>query len=406
MFERFSVFRQKPIEIKLDEVPQFLSGRFEREGMELDARLSGNFQYVKACAEELKNVANQMIQKSSPKRYANIVKDKFCEKLLQKISDLLSYGASDRKEFLMLSDSVVQSVNDINIKEFRHLAEFKGDMQKVAEKIRVMEEKIKASRKILDASPVRGVEEIKGDVSKIFSLQNSVTSISNEIEDLKKSVEPLETRILTEQKNVELKNEDLSRYAGKRIEIRNLEKTSDDIRQKITNEFAGLDRCMKKFVYYGELTKEETNILKQYISDPGTAFLGGDERMVIRQIFDAMESYHDRVMIELDERKLEKLHDVIRHFDLLRELKEHHRQVRQKVHESEDQFNEFIEPIVQSLKVSHTEIADLEKELGGIKNRITAKTVERQMIERQIADMRNKMQVGISLLLNSQVKLA
>lgn len=408
MFERFRIFRHETTELKLADIPDFLADKFKHEKNEAESRLSSSVQEIRKNFIALKDIAIQMKSKSSPNRYANMLKDKFCDKAIHVINDLPSPSNhyEDMRRFTDMAHKATNAIGDMGIKEFKHLHAFQEDMTKVAEKIRFLETGINYSNKLVNNSEFEKSENAKNDVLSVLETKKRLDEIETEISGLEKSLQPVNNIIADEKRKIEEANSQLARYASERLQIRDFEKSLENIKQQVDNEFSGMDRIMKKFVYFGELTKEETHMLKEYIKDPGIAFLLHDGNNVLRPVLDAMHDYKDRQMIDLDSRKLEKLKDLIRQFDFLVELRKHYHDTNRKKEECEDRLDKKTEPIKQGIRISMQEISSKEKELSAIESKINSGRTEKKQVERRMLDVRNKLELNLSELLGSQIRIA
>lgn len=407
MFERFRLFRQEPKEVTIDDLTNFLNDNFKDEKKEVESKLGSIAQEIGSNFTSVKNIATELKTKSSPNRYANVLKDKFCDKIIQTV-DSLRLNSSDydsMKEFVRLAHASMQSIGSMGLKEFKHLHAFRDDMSKIAEKMKVLEYNMKSASKIIQDSRLSKIDTIKSDTDEIFRMRKKIDHANKEILEMAKSKQPINDAIEQEKRRIEETNSQLAEYAAERLKIRELEKSLENIKQQVNHEFAGMDRIMKKFVYFGELTKEQIGVLKEYIKEPGTTFLEKDENNLIRSILDAIHGYKDKEMIDLDERKLEKLKDIIRQSDFLLGLRDHYKDVRQKKEDMENQLVEKSEPLKQSIKLSMMEIANREKELGTLRSKIDSKNIEKNLLEKQLIDIRSRIELNLSNLLGNQIRL-
>lgn len=264
MFERLGIFRQKQTDIKFGDLQAFLRERFESEEKDLEAKLASNVDEIKKVSSELKATALKLKSNSSQDKYSSSIKDRFCDKLVENVDMLLSSGSNNRK-LVDLSENVVKSAGDINMKEFRHLSKFREDMSKIAEKVKIIEEKIKASRKFISNSRLTAVDSIKDCISFIDASQKNIKNIDEEIERLRSDIDTINKTCEVERINCNSLNEKLSSFEAEKTGMQNIERDMENIRQKINAELSGLERPMKKFMYYGDLTKEEQKILKDLI---------------------------------------------------------------------------------------------------------------------------------------------
>ncbi len=399
----FRIFKQKETEVKLEDVPKFLNEKFKQEYHDIDGRINANVSDIKKNLAALRELAKELATKSSPHKYANTVKNKFCEKLLDNIDKVLTDNSTEWNAVLSLSREVVYNASDINLKEFRHLTDFKDDMSKISEKIRHAEDKIKASTKMLSESKVDKINVIKNNVMHVHDIKDKTMQLGDDIKNLERSIGMAEEDINIERNNLMNMKRDLE-SSYDRSKINALEASANDLKQKIGNEFSGLDRVFKKFIYYGDITKDEISILKHYSSDPAESFIH-DKENSMRGVLDAINSYRDKDEIELDQRKLNKLHQLIRGFDFLMELRRQYDAMIGKIRDYENEIDVKSEPVRAAIKESTQRTLEIEKEISKMRDDLDSKAGEKKRLENEIVLTKNKVEISLAALSGSNIKV-
>ena len=273
-----------------------------------------------------------------------------------------------------------------------------------AEKMRLLETRIAYANKSIISGQSHKIDKIIGRTQKINENRSHISNIEQSIVQIKETSGILDKSIEEMQQKITAMNEDFKKYAEDRIKLREIEKTQEDIEHKIDGEFSGLGRVMKKFLYYGELTKEESNILQDYIKDSGAAFLS-DTSNIISSILDKLYSYRDRNTIDMDESRHEKVKDLIRHIKVLQELRSKHKYLQEEKNKVEAEFEKQTAPIVKEIKFINISISDKQRELGLMKSKTQSMIVEKQMLEKEILASLSSIEFELTELLGRNVRI-
>jgi len=406
MFEKFRLFKAEPLEIRLDELPLFLLGKFERERKDIESRLASRVKEISDNFSAIRDSAYALKSKSSSNTYANIIKNRFCDKVIKSSGiSCPASGYDEMREFISESAEIIRGVSGISMKELRHLHAFQEDMAKIAARIRLIEENVNYANKLIKDSTISKINGIKSDVERIKSSMQKIGELKKMSEDLEKRSVEIGNIIANHRIAFESTNAKLSEYAAKRIGTRELEKKMEDIRQKIDNEFSGLDRTLKKFLYFGEMPKSEAANVKAYIKNPAEAFLEADEQNMIRQVLEDINNYRDKSVIDLDERRHEKVKELLRRFDFLVELRVYYKDLSKKREDEEKELDKQLQPLLAEIKEINANIDLKEKEIGVIKSRLASNSAKIRMLEKEIADTKNKIEMSASLLLDKDIRL-
>jgi seryl-tRNA synthetase len=133
-------------------------------------------------------------------------------------------------------------------------------------------------------------------------------------------------------------------------------------------------------------------------------FLNSD-LSILRNIFESLDKYKDRKEIELDERKLPKLHEIIRHMDFLAELKSHYNELIKNMEEAQAALKEKMEPVIIEIKKSENELSRLKKESDEVNSRIMMLSGEKKYLESLISEKHANIEVKVSFITSSQIKI-
>ncbi len=331
MFER--LFRKQDLGLKLEQVSEYLDKEFSSQKEELEVKLRSYVQEIRDIFQQLEDAINLLSTKTSPATYTNTVKQRFCIKANEHI--IVAKGFSgNNKEFIKTASESMRVIGEFKLKDFRHLQAFRDDMGKVAEKIRLLETRINYANKAITSTQTAKMDRINERLNTIKENKSSISNIEESLKKITASSSVLSNTLSETQQKMNVMNEEFSKYAEERVKLRGVEKAQGEIKQRLDSEFAGLGRVMKKFLYYGDLTKAETNVLQDYIKDPGTAFLS-DSYNTIFSIIDKLYAYRDRKTIDMDESKYEKIKDLMRHKKILQGLRQKFQDLNEEKRQAE-----------------------------------------------------------------------
>lgn len=407
VFKGFGFFKAGPSEMKMSELPLFLLGKFDQQRRDLENKLA-------AAAADITNQFRavnvhilELSQKSSQQTYANTIKNKFCEKSIESIQKLPEYSGTyeSLKKFIAAAGDTMHIIGGMNLKEFRHLHAFRDDMSKIAEKIKSLESEIGFANKLMRESVLARIDDINQSVTKVEELKKSLKRKDAEIGEAKADFARAKDAVTAVTGGVEDLNRKFSEYAAEKTRIKDQDRKADGISQRVDSEFSGMDRIFKKFLYFGNLSKEENNLLKDYIASPGYTFLEKDEKSEIRAILDQIYYFRDRNLIELDESKRGKVEDLIRHFAVLLELRDQYRQAKQSKEFLEREFESKMEPIMKEIRERTGEIDSRQKEVGAMEMKLKTKEIERRVAEKEIENTKNRIELSMTQLLNRNMKI-
>lgn len=401
MFERF--FRKQGLELNIGQVSGYIDKEFATQKDELETRLKSYAQEIQDAFRQVEEFVLVLQSKSSQNRYANTVKQKFCEKSIEAISSVKSFSGTN-KDLIKVATSSIRTIADLNLKDFRHLHSFREDMTKIAEKVKLLETRVNYANKAVSAASVARVDRIADRIGKISENRASVANIEKLTEDIRQASGILAADISDMQKKMNEMSTDLSRQTVDKIKLRSLELEQHSIGRRIGNEFAGLDRVMKKFLYYGDLTKDESHMMQGYIKDPGPTFMS-DSSNVISSILEKLYSYRDRKTIEMDEPKHEKIKDLIRHMKVLKELREKYGQIEQEKAQLEIDYESRTDPVLKEIKSLRLQAAEKQRELNSMQARMQSLVAEKQVMERETSSILATLESELSELLNRSVKI-
>jgi chromosome segregation ATPase len=401
MFER--LFKKQDVEVKLEEVPEYLSREFASQMNDLEVKLKSYAQEIRDIFQQVETIIDLLATKTSANTYANTVKQRFCAKASESIALVKSFSGSN-KDFIKAAHESMHTIGELNLKDFRHLHSFRDEMTKTAEKMKLLDTRINYASKAIASSQSQKIEKIISRVSRVMENRSSISSIEHFLNQVKETSIALDKSIADVQQKLAAMNMEFTKYAEDRIKLRTLEQQQHELEQHIDNEFSGLSRVMKKFLYYGDLTKAETRALQDYIKDAGMAFLS-DADNVISSILDKLYAYRDRTAIEMNESKHEKVKDLIRHMKILQELRQKYEQLEKDKKAVEAEFENRTLPIVKEIRFLNSEMSDKQRELGLLKSRMQSMQTEKQTLEREILTSINSLEFDLSEILSKNVKI-
>lgn len=377
MLGRFKLFRQERQEIRSEDLGFMLLGKFEREKRDIERKLSSACNSAKKQFKALEYDIIRLGEKAA-QGYASIVKDKFCENALSAIKSLppCSDNYHSMKNFTEISHETVNSISGLNIKEFRHLHAFAGDMGAIAEKIRLLESDIRYAHGLISASPMKNVDEINSLLLELKESESAHAAAEAEIDDLKKSIQMLKSFVRDDEAKISDLESGMIRHLEEKTKIRQLQKEMNFIKQKIDNEFSGLSRPMKKFLYYGDLSKNQALLLGDYIKSASDAFIDKDENGEIKEILEAMHRFRNRDSIDMDEERIERVEEIIRRFSFLLELREKYFLNNNAAGRMEEDMRIATEPIEKEIKELAENAESRRREMHSIESAIREKESE------------------------------
>ncbi|MCX6815733.1 MAG: hypothetical protein NT120_02690 [Candidatus Aenigmarchaeota archaeon] len=402
----FNFFKSEPLKIKIEELPSFLTSKFEREKTDAESKLQPKVQNAYAALLAIKTLTTNLSTKSSNNEYADRIKKKFCEKVAESMNSLSQPRQTfeDTRNDLSNYYEIMHVIESINMKEFRHLQAFKDDMTKIAVQIKIVENNINHANKVVSESVMTKVLEVQRNIEKILSLRQNTEEIRKEQEILNQKLDETNTNLHQLETMLDSVSQKLAEYAEKRAATKDIEIKIKGIDYKIESEFSGLDRPLKKFLYFGEMTKHEAEKVKEYIQSPSAAFLS-DEKNIIRLLLEAMHNYKDKKVIDLEWGKEEKVKDLLRNMEFLLELRNHYFFLLKQKEEKEAEFEKSLQPILSETRSINADIDARKREGNEIKKRLASIIVEQQMTEKEIKNLTTKTTLLAATILDRDVSL-
>jgi hypothetical protein len=403
---KIRLFKSEPEEMKINEVGMILLGKFEREKRDLENKLADTVKDLNIQFKEIEALIVLLREKTTPETYANTVKNKFCAKSIEALADLSDYSETydSLKKFVSKSNETVRIIGGLDMKEFRHLHAFSDDMAHIAEKIRLLESGLNFANKIISDSVMLKIDKIKDMISKMDDLGAGVKIADDESVETREFIESLKGMIKIGEENIDALNRKFSEYTGDKIRLRDIDRSSDLIRQKIEAEFSGLDRVFKKFLYFGDLSKMDSLLLNNYIRSPGQAFLE-DRENTIKGILDSLYRFKNRDIIDMDDGKFSHVEGLLKRFQTLLDLRDQYDETNRKKSDLEKEFSDQLEPVAKEMKASLADLEHRRKELATLEAKLRSYDTEKRVAVQEIEDTRNNLELSLSKLLNRDVKL-
>jgi chromosome segregation ATPase len=401
MFER--LFKKQDVELKVEDVPAYLDREFSAQKAELDVKLKSYSHEILDLFLQIESVINSLSAQESKDKYANTVKNRFCTSVVNYIAKAKSFSG-DGRAFVKLAGETVADIGSFNLRDFRHLHAFKDDMSKVAEKIKLLNARIGYANKAIASAEAAKLDRIVERVNRIAADRSSISDIEQSLKRVSEFESTLNASISELQQKAAALGEDFARHAEGRLKIRDVEREQHDIKSRIGNEFSGLGRIFKKFLYYGDLTKDESHVLGEYIKDPGSAFLS-DAEMLIFSIVDKLYAYKDRKTIEMDEGRHEKVKDIMRHRKILEELRLRHFQLEADKSSVESEVESRTAPIVKDIAAAKAAAAEKQRELNLLRSKTQRMQAEKQALEKEITSLTASLESDLSQLLGRTARI-
>jgi|GEM_PF-4603174 len=393
----FNLFRKETKTLKMEEVPGFLREKFRGEIENLDNRLLNSVREIEADFIAVQDVLTVLEAKKSEQQYANIIKNRFCSNARGAISGV-DFSRPSR-EVIESSMKALKMMGEISMKEFRHLHAFKDDMSEIAEHSRSLENLLSAARKTILASPVTRMEEITRLAEKDAEMRNKLAGLEDELNQESAAVTGMKNALEAKEIETGMINTAAS------PETDHLLKESVSIKSRIENEFSGMEKIFKKYAYFGDMTKEETDVLKDYIKGSGEAFLR-DTDSVMKKILYSLDAFRDRKLLGIDDGRREKIRDLIRHFDFLVEMREAYQETETRMSREKEERERENEAARGRVKAATSEADAIRKDIARLESRIRSVSLEKDVLEKDIIGAKTKVGLLMAELLNSNFAVA
>ncbi|MBI2076376.1 MAG: hypothetical protein HYT72_03965 [Candidatus Aenigmarchaeota archaeon] len=389
----FKQNRQEALKIDIGEVPSFL------ESKEIKNRQKAFLEKMNSDFSLLRNHLNSLASKNSPNNYSNMLKNKFCSRSLSIIETA--------EENISAYKGAISEIGSIDMKEFRHLHAFSDDMKLIAARINSIAKESEEAERFLESNPLfRKTRETQNKLEKITALRKINESLAKEIAVIKDEI--AEKERLLKRKDEELKSfsarEEFKFSESLDEEIKYFEKNKNTIRQKIVEEFAGIDRPMRKFRHSKiceSMLKEYRDTLDAYIESGEALFSDSDFR--IKKILESMKRAADaskrpesfdaqkdsqslsyEKQMDIEEKKYQRLIDILRNAGLLESLRDEYLSLIKKIaqlKEEKDKYN----GLFSEKKHRKSELAELEKSVVTLRKSLETKAKEKAGTEKEIA---------------------
>lgn len=395
MFGFKNLFKSETLRVELEDIPPFL------ESKEIKKRQKASLERMKSDFSALKSVLNALASKTSPNSYSNSLKNKFCSRSLGIVESL--------EENIGAYKKAINEISKIDMKEFRHLHAFSDDMKLIAARINSIAKETEEAERFLESNPLsKKTRESQKKLETVIAFRNIKETLEKETGDFK-------NEIAEKEKLLKRTGEAFESFSAKDEfklvesldeEIKYLEKNKNTISQKIVEEFAGIDRPMRKFRHSKiceSMLKEYRDTLDAYIESGEALF--SDSEFRIKKILEGMKNAVDEKQLDMEEKKYHRLIDILRNAGLLESLRDQHLSLIKKLTQLKEEKEKY-SGLFAEKKRCKSGMAELEKVISSLKKTLEVKTREKEGAEAKIAAETEELEYMMGQILGREVSIS
>jgi hypothetical protein len=395
MFSFRNLFKSETLRVELDDIPPFL------ESKEIKKRQKAFLERMKSDFSALKSILNALASKNSSNSYSNSLKNKFCSRSLAIVESL--------EENIGAYKTAINEISSIDMKEFRHLHAFSDDMKLIAARINSIAKETEEAERFLESNPL--FKKTRASQKKLGTL----IAFRNIKETLEKETGNFKNEIAEKEKLLKRKGEEFESFSARdefklveslNEEMKYLEKNKNTISQKIVEEFAGIDRPMRKFRHSKiceSMLKEYRDTLDAYIESGEALF--SDSEFRIKKILEGMKKAVDEKQLDMEEKKYHRLIDILRNAGLLESLRDQHLSLIKKLIQLEEEKGKYGSLFAEKKRYK-SEMAELEKTVSSLKKTLEVKTKEKEGAEAKIAAETEELEDMLKEILDREVVIS
>jgi predicted nucleic acid-binding Zn-ribbon protein len=382
-----NIFGSKNIEeISFSDIPAFLDREFRKDEEGFRQRMQLLVPETGARIAGLRNAVSEMDGKKAGSVYTNTIKSRFCIRALGLLDvSVPEHYYSSVSVFVSGLSSNLEELNHMNLKEIVHLYAFKPEMDKIALNFKALSEKLEEMKSMVSGAKrlrekqelVRRFENIGALESELRRMQDGLASDENDIAYFNGKLQEEYDKL-----DLLLKNKKFEKIRINESEIIELEKEAKSIEQHINTEFLSIERVIRKYQYSRGL--ERDHLLNEYINDPFTAFMSDDELGIKKRLEDIEMSIENREF-GIEERKLHRVIELIKHLDFLVILRQQYGKTMQKLGELKGD-SESLSPVFSEKKGIESEIENIKQKIGELEKSSEKKRKELAAKKEKIAD--------------------
>jgi len=398
-------------ELRLEDVDEFVRLNTEKEFSAAENRLRDGLNAAMKEINSLKSQLKELGKISSGNSFSDNVKNRYCERVLGMLNvEAPDLDYSKITNFISAIENINKAANNLTIKEFKHMREFKANMGRISMQTKVIESKLKQLKNTAHGSVIEKKEKIKKCLNWINELNEKIFLLNEESEKIncrKDEIEKEANKLDLELGRFE-KNGLQAKFDNELKELEAIEKHRDLIKQNIETEFGGLSRPLKRLQYALDsgqvaMLSDEKNILERYLDTPD-AFLH-DNKMLIKIIISKIKDLYSRNAIELNEKERDKVLSVHGNMRFLISLKEQYNGLSSQIHEKEEKIKTVFMPYAERKKEIQNEKEIKNRDREKLNNELKAKTAEIEKIRGKNISNIMALEVMLSEFFNADVKI-
>lgn len=401
-----NMFGQKQQEIMFNDIPVFLDQELRNEEYSFMEKMKNIIPEMEKRLADLKTAVIELDSKQSGSVYANTTKSKFSKRAMEIVdTDTVSeMNYCNVKAFTAALSSRLDEINHMDFKEIVHLHAFKPEMDKISLNFKMAREKLNEIEKTLSGfSNLEKKYDIISRFEKFFEIEKNQQIMKDDILSMEKDFAYFEQKLQEEYEKLDslLKDEKFDRIKIAESEISETEKQLKSIEQHIYTEFMSVERVLKKYQHLkGD---EKDNIMNSYINDPFRAFME-DDSLEIKNRLERIEKSIMNKELDIEEKKLHRIIEIIKELDFLTTLKFQHIQLNEKLSELKKSL-EDLSSIFNEKKEIENEIENLKVKIAELRKSIERKTKEASFLNEKIIEERKYIEFSAVELSGKKVSI-
>ncbi|HLD85323.1 MAG TPA: hypothetical protein VI968_02080 [archaeon] len=391
-------FKSKdPSQIRLSEIESYLKKKFSKELDEERKKIQSLVNSILSRFTEIKNAAEEMEKKHSEKAYAETIKNQYCDKCLGAIDGLREPDSSYAQtlSFVQISKLVLETVSNINLKEFKHLQEFKDTMSKISQNTKPIESEIKNLENFIYTSKTKKIEDIGNLINDVSRSRKTFDDMESMLRESSSAPNMLAEDISSLKKKLNAVRTNSS-YASAESELRRVESQSSIMKQKIMTDLSIMDKIAKKLVHEGE--KDAL----PYSKNSFEAFLE-DNQKTLETILEKALAAISSGKISVDTKQKERTTKLSKNIDILSSMRNEYNDLLEHIQSLKDEISRKKEPAEKEIKRLETDIKEKEKELEIASKKRDSRIDERKKMEERTRKISDEIKKKLSEVLQKDV---
>lgn len=412
MFGLFSK-KKESINLRFDDIREFIDVRTEKDFSDTSKKVKENLDEILNEVKKLKNHFEELKEITSDNNFSNTIKNKYCDRCLEMFNfDAPGTEYNELNKFIDRVDDINKSANNLTVKEFRHMRDFRAKMGRISLQTKIIDKRLKNLQNAIKKSVLENKEKMKKCLDWIDEIKQSISSVENEKEEVRNRKEQLGVEIekLEDELDGFEKNGTQSEFDKELKNMEAMEKERDMIKQQVETEFGGINRPLKKLQYAldsGEvaLLKEEKNMLVQYLDNPDT-FLVSDGNNVIRSLINQIKNLENKNVIELSSKEKEKVYGTYGNLSFLLSLKRQYVNLVKNIRQKEETIKSVYLPFAERKKDAQNQKEKNKNEIERLDNDLKKKDEEIEKLRKKIASNISALQIMINDFLDVDAKIS